>query len=261
MRAVERFPNTRAVIERYKNCFSVRVRRIDRNHPTGAVTWARALGIWGRGAREKHLPSEVFELCNSNIALLLARLWEGDGSFSLKGHASYDTASPKLAREVQHLLLRLDIVSRLYRRIRSYKGRTLQHYTVVVTGEDLRQFWRYIGRRFLDPERSKLSRSLATRRNGRMSRDIIPADVRTIIRRERERAGLTCNELREVSGLATREIFSRGGKKIGFRRFVIDAWRLSCTLEIFHVSRIPMFTGTRWWRSRSLGLKQPTICR
>src|SRR6185437_7229392 len=61
--AVEKFPNTHAVIERHRSCFSVRVRRIDREHPPGAVKWTRRLGIWGLRAREKHLPSEVFELC------------------------------------------------------------------------------------------------------------------------------------------------------------------------------------------------------
>ncbi|MGH8130282.1 MAG: error-prone DNA polymerase, partial [Steroidobacteraceae bacterium] len=91
VRAVELFPNTRAVIERRRGCFSVRVVRRERNRPIGAVTWVRALGIWGCDAREKHLPPEVFELCDRHIALLLARLWEGDGSFSTKGHASYDT--------------------------------------------------------------------------------------------------------------------------------------------------------------------------
>ncbi len=93
VKAVERFPNTRAVVELHKNCFSVRVRRIDRKRQIGAVTWLRALGVWDCGARAKQLPPEVFELCDSNIALLLARLWEGDGGFSMKGHASYDTAS------------------------------------------------------------------------------------------------------------------------------------------------------------------------
>ena len=209
---------------------------IDRNHPSEAVMWARALGIWGLGAREKHLPPEVFELCDSNIALLLARLWEGDGGFSLKGCASYDTASLQLALEIQHLLLRLGISARLYRRVRSYKGRTIQHNVVVVTGEPLRLFWRRIGRRFLDPEKRSRSKTLATRGDGRMSRDIIPAEVRAMIRRERDRAGVTWNEIGRMTGLGMRAIQSRGGKKIGFRRFVIE--RLAAVLRSRDLSRL-----------------------
>ena len=222
VKAVERFPNTRAVVERHKGCFSVRVRRIDRKRQIGAVTWLRALGVWACGAREKELPPEVFELCDGNIALLIARLWEGDGGFSATGHASYDTASRLLASQVQHLLLRLGIVARLYRRVRSYKGRQLEHQVVTVTGEELRQFWRCVGRRFLDPKKRCQSKQLAVHRNGRMSRDIIPVEVRSVIRRERAKQRLTWNEIGRMTGLGMREIQGHGVGKIGFRRHVID---------------------------------------
>jgi DNA-directed DNA polymerase III PolC len=173
IKAVERFPNTRAVLERHKACFSVRVRRIDRKRQIGAVVWLRGLGMWNCGARAKQLPSKVFELCDSNIALLLARLWEGDGGFSRTGHASYDTASRQLALQVQYLLLRLGIVARVYRRMRLYRRRELEHQVVTVTGEEgLCRFWRLVGRR-LDLRKKNLSRLLARSRNGRMSRDLL----------------------------------------------------------------------------------------
>jgi intein/homing endonuclease len=238
--AVERFPNTCAVVERHRNCFSVRVRRIDRKYAIGAVDWVRKLGVWGCDARAKFLPAEVFELCNGNIALFLARLWEGDGVFSLKGHASYDTASRRLGLEVQHLLLRLGIISRLYCRVRSYKGRQLEHYVVTVTGEEpLRRFWRYIGRRFLDPKRRHRSEILSACRNGRMSRDIIPIEVRKIIRRERDACGISWASIGRETGLAMREIQARisgpAGKN-GFRRHVIS--RLAVALGSRELARL-----------------------
>lgn len=237
VRAVERFPNTRAVVNYHRNCLSVRVRRIDRHRPIGAVEWVRALGMWGHDAREKRLPSDVFELCDANIALLLARLWEGDGGFSMTGHADYDTASPRLALEVQHLLLRLGIVARLYDCKRTYRGRTIDHNVVTITGEEpLRRFWRQIGRRFLDPEKRRRSKALAARRNGRMSRDIIPADVRTIIRRERDKLGLSWVTIGHSTGLSVREVQARGGAKIGFRRSVIG--RLAECLDSRELSRL-----------------------
>ena len=238
VRAVEHFPNTRAVVERHRNCFSVRVRRIARDQPSGAVTWARELGIWGCNARQKYLPPAVFELRDSNIALLLARLWEGDGCFSMKGHASYDTASQRLGLEIQHLLLRLGIVARLYRRVRSYRGRKLEHYVVTITGEEpLRRFWRCIGRRFLDPHKRRQSKALAARRNGRMSRDIIPAEVRAVIRRERDASGLTWEEIGRATGLSMREVQARANaQKGGFRRFVID--RLATVLRSHDLARL-----------------------
>jgi DNA-directed DNA polymerase III PolC len=236
VKSVERFPNTQAVVERYKNCFSVRVRRIDRKRQIGAVTWLRALGVWGCGARAKQLPPEVFELCDSNIASLLARLWEGDGGFSMTGNASYDTASRLLASQVQYLLLRLGIVARLYRRTRLYKGRQLEHQVVTVTGEPLRQFWRCVGRRFLDPKKRRQSRQLANRPGGRMSRDIIPAEVRSIIRAARIEQRMTWNEIGRTTGLALREIQGHGLGKIGFRRHVIG--RLAAALGSLDLSRL-----------------------
>src|SRR5208283_4960149 len=132
-------------------------------------------------------------------------LWEGDGGLSLAGHATYDTASPRLAAEVQHLLLRLGIVARLYRRVRSYKGRELEHHVVTVTGkESLIPFWQRIGRRFRDPEKRRRSAELAARANGRMSRDIIPADVREIIRRQRDMAKLGWAEMGRKTGTLRR---------------------------------------------------------
>jgi len=236
VKAVERFSNTKAVVERHKNCFSVRVRRIDRKRQIGAVTWLRKLGVWGCGARAKQLPSDVFELRNSNIELLLARLWEGDGGFSMKGHASYDTASSILASQVQHLLLRLGIIARLYRRVRLYKGRQLENQVITVTGEDLRKFCSVVGRRFLDPKRRRQSRLLAAPRSGRMSRDIIPVSVRLAIRSERDKQNLTWNEIERMTGLSMREIQCRGVAKIGFRRHVIA--RIGTALGSVDLSRL-----------------------
>ncbi len=238
VRQVERFPNTRAVVARHRSCFSVHVARRERDRLAGAVEWARSLGIWGRGARQKHIPPEVFELRDEDIALFLARLWEGDGGFSMQGHASYDTASRRLGMEVQHLLLRLGIVSRLYRRTRTYKGKQIEHYVVTVTSSyQLRRFWRSIGRRFLDPEKRRRSRALALQRDGRMSRDVVPAEVRALIRRERDAVELTWSDIGRLSGLGMREIQARsGGAKGGFRRFVIE--RLASALRSGALARL-----------------------
>jgi hypothetical protein len=114
-----------------------------------------------------------------------------------------------LAFEVQHLLLRLGIVARRYVRVRSHKGRKLEHYVVTVTGaEPLQQFWKQIGRRFIDRRKREQSRELAKPRNGRMSRDIVPAEIRAVIRRERDESRLTWREIGELTGLGMREVLA-----------------------------------------------------
>lgn len=224
IREVEKFENTRAVSSLHHGCFSVRVRRIDRSRLPEAVEWVRGLGLWDVDALAKHVPAEVFELRDADIGLLLARLWEGDGNVSGTGHVGYDTASRRLAEDVQHLLLRLGIVSRLYERDRPYRGRTVTAFTVTVTGSDnLRRFWRRIGRRFLTPAKRLRARAVAyaTRPGKRASRDIIPTEVRSLIRSARTARGTTWTEIGRATSLGMREIQGRGEGKRGFRRWVV----------------------------------------
>ncbi|MCA9679608.1 MAG: hypothetical protein KC464_31540, partial [Myxococcales bacterium] len=221
--AVERFPNTVAVVEQRRGCFSVRVRRRDPRRPTAAVTWLQQLGMWDRGAHDKHVPAELFELRGADLAIFLARLWEGDGHLSPRGrHVSYDTASRRLAEDVQHLLLRLGIVARIYDRPRPYRGRVAHGFVVTVTGADnLQRFHQQIGRRFLGEVKRRRSQALAVATEARMSGDVVPAEVRAVIRRARDARGVTWRAIGAATGLGMREIQSATATKTGFRRWVV----------------------------------------
>ena len=223
VRMVERFPNTRATVRRHHDCFSIHVRRADRRRPCGALVWAERFGLRGKNAYEKRLPDAAFELSKADLSLLLARLWEGDGHLSVARHASYDTASRELAEQVQHLLLRLGIVSRVYTRTRPYRERTFTGYTVTVTGkENLERFSTLVARRFLSAKKRNLARQLARAPSGRMSRDIVPAQVRAAIRDAREASGETWVAIGRATGLGMREIQGRGATKRGFQRWVVE---------------------------------------
>ncbi|MBI1276527.1 MAG: DNA polymerase III subunit alpha [Anaerolineaceae bacterium] len=59
------------------------------------------------------IPAEVFELSNDQIALFLAHLWRDHWYVMGEGkRVFYDTDSKQLAQQIQHLLLRLGIISR-----------------------------------------------------------------------------------------------------------------------------------------------------
>ncbi|HEY7541080.1 MAG TPA: DNA polymerase III subunit alpha, partial [Methylomirabilota bacterium] len=221
--AVQCFPNTRATVARHRRGYSVHVRRNGEPGRIGAVEWARALGIWGANARRKRLPPEVFELCAPNLALLLARLWEGDGSLSSSSHASYDTVSCRLAEEIQHLLLRLGIVSRLHVRSHAYRDRRVTSFVVTITGQDnLRRFYRHIASRFLD-QRKRLRARILVREGAqrRASRDVVPVTVKALIDHEREHRGVTWNEVKRGAGVSLRALVSPDISKRGYRRWVI----------------------------------------
>jgi error-prone DNA polymerase len=221
IRCVERFPNTRATVARHRSAYSVHVRRTNPKQPAGLIEWANRLGLRGKGARDKQLPDDVFELRDADIGLLLARLWEGAGHLSAALDATYDTASHRLAEQVQHLLLRLGIISRLHERTRPYRNRSVAGCTVTVTGmANLVAFYRLIAQRFLDPEKRRAALAFVAGANGeygtnggRTSRDIAPVSVREIIHRERDRCALTGATITRSTGLAIRKILTKMGSR------------------------------------------------
>jgi len=89
--------------------------------PIGVGKWLKDLGIFGQRSHQKQLPSGVFSLPNSQIAMFLQHLWATDGSITVRksaqrgGHAvSFSTCSRRLADDVGALLLRLGIASRIH---------------------------------------------------------------------------------------------------------------------------------------------------
>jgi len=158
VRCAERFPNTRATSARASGGYRIQVCGPRETRPVGVVEWARRLGLLGLDADHKRIPDEVFQLRSPDLALLLARLWEGNGRVSSAGQAWYGTTSRALAEQIQHLLLRLGIVSRLEERPCSHPGAT--GCVVTITGRaNLARFSSTIARRFLDPATRRAART------------------------------------------------------------------------------------------------------
>src|SRR5438045_9794821 len=110
--------------------------KIERTRPNGAVVWLEELGLRNTNSYTKFIPDEVFELTNRQIALLVARMWEGDGNIDEKNRfAYYATSSERMARQLQHLLLRLGIISRLRRVNFPYRDGRIG-YQVFVNGNN-----------------------------------------------------------------------------------------------------------------------------
>ncbi len=87
-----------------------------------ATLWLKSYQL-NVGALEKFVPSCIFRAPKHSVALFLSALFSGDGSIFLqKGRGDlqagleYCSSSERLARDVQHLLLRFGIVSRLKQR-------------------------------------------------------------------------------------------------------------------------------------------------
>lgn len=222
--AALRFSNTRVSLNRSKRAISAYVGREHRAKEHGIWVWARELDILGKTAVKKSIPDTVFGWDTPSLAVLVGKMWQGDGTVSLKNQqAFYATSSKQLAHDVQHLLLRFSIISTIHTKRFRYRGTMRPGYTVVVTGaENLNRLDQAIGPHMLGMKRSlliSLARTSTRRTNalGRGTSDTIPAEILATIREEALRAGVTIRELSKRTGLAPR-LFSFDARKRGYTR-------------------------------------------
>lgn len=146
--------------------------------------WIEEFGLWGKRSYEKFVPEKVFKQPRASIAVFLRHLWATDGCIRLRKVSErhypavyYASSSQKLASDVQALLLRLDIRSRLKRVPQKAKGR--DQYHVVLSGrEDLLAFAERVGA--VGEYKCQALRELVQHlesREANTNRDVIPKSV------------------------------------------------------------------------------------
>ncbi|MGP3991063.1 replicative DNA helicase [Streptomyces sp. 3N207] len=168
--------------------------------------WLGRFGLYGKRAHEKFLPSEIFGLPDDQVRLFLHHLWATDGSVTVSTsgavHVCYATTSERLARDLQLLLLRLDIRARL-RRVGKTKGRP--GWTVDVCGvTDQRQFLENVG--VFGARSGNVTQALhrLDAMNAAGSSDTIPAEVRSRVRSAVEERQTNPFRLQKAVGTASR---------------------------------------------------------
>ena len=111
--------------------------------------WLSKLGLMGKRAGDKFVPSMVMKLDNEHISHFLAYLFSGDGWITDKPEIGYSSKSEYLIRQVGHLLLRFGIVSII--RHKFVNG--VKYYALTITGkEDISRYLEQIG--FKDKHRT-----------------------------------------------------------------------------------------------------------
>jgi replicative DNA helicase len=121
--------------------------RLARGRRNPIAAWLDSMGLFGLRSHEKFIPPQIFSLPQNQLALFVRHLWATDGSVTVGKHGAvrlyYGTTSERLARELQILLLRFGIISRL-RAVGNVYGHP--QWTVDVAGvKDQRQFLAEIG--------------------------------------------------------------------------------------------------------------------
>ncbi len=105
-------------------------------------------GLYGKGAKEKTLSSDLMTMKESLLALFLNRLFSCDGSiYKINDYweMSYASSSEILIRQVQSLLLRFEIVSRLRRKTVKCNGKKFRSYELVINASNTIKFIKKIG--------------------------------------------------------------------------------------------------------------------
>lgn len=195
---------------------------------SGVFLWAEELGLIGKNATEKTIPGRVFSLANEQIALFLGRLWSGDGFIFGKNNTIpyYATSSSRMAKQLQYLLLRFGIVSRIAEKSFKYRGHCKLGYAVYLTGDNsTSRFLDFISPHMIgrDGQIRALQDYVLTLQGNLSSRDTIPWEAKKIVAQEREMSGQSWNDVEVGSGLSMKEFC--GGEhayKKGFRRSTIS---------------------------------------
>ncbi|MGK7936944.1 MAG: replicative DNA helicase [Xenococcaceae cyanobacterium] len=147
------------------------------------TNWLENLEVFGLRSREKFVPTKVFQQSQAKIAIFLRHLWSTDGCIKLLGGKKprpavyYSSSSEKLARNVQSLLLRLEINARLSIHLQTMTGKN--QYNVTISGKyDKERFIKLVGT--VGDYKTQEARKIAnyfTPRYANTNRDIIPSDV------------------------------------------------------------------------------------
>jgi len=121
-------------------------RIVGKHHGENEVlAFLRDIGMMGHTAHTKSIPEFVFKLTNEYIAIVINRLFACDGWIDTKG-IGYCTVSKQMMYEVQHLLLRFGIVSRIRHRYTKCNGKQFPSYSMSIDRKsDMVRFQKHIG--------------------------------------------------------------------------------------------------------------------
>jgi replicative DNA helicase len=145
------------------------------------TAWLGQLGLMGCGAHDKHVPASVFTLERHQLALFLNRLFATDGWATVlasgQAQLGYSSVSEKLARQVQHLLLRFGVIAKLRQRWVRYRESRRASWQLDITAADsIRTFASEIGIHGKD-EALQRAVEAVSRRRPQENVDHVPAEA------------------------------------------------------------------------------------
>lgn len=198
---------------------------ISKNLPNPVTSWLRSLGLLGKDAHGKFVPSCVFALPRRQIALFVNRLFATDGWATVlrsgQPQVGFSTVSERLARQVQHLLLRFGIIASLRRReVRYAETRRTAWQLEVTDARSIRTFCEQIGIFGKEQAVGGVLESLDGRRY-QTNRDLIPVEIWSRI--DEARGSESWASLARRAGIAGATNIHVGARSLSRRRLGVLA--------------------------------------
>ncbi len=114
--------------------------------------WLESIKIYGKLSKEKFIPSEIFNLKKEDLSLFLNRLFSCDGSIykhktshGFVWEISYSSSSEKMIHQIQHLLLRFGILSRIRKKYTKINCKIFDSFEITIGTDNITRFIQEIG--------------------------------------------------------------------------------------------------------------------
>ncbi len=151
------------------------------NTPSSLSAWLDRLGLAGKGSAAKFVPAPVFQLPPDQLAVFLNRLFATDGWITVLSSGQvqlgYASVSERLARQVQHLLLRFGVIGSLRARRIEYRGTRRPAWQLDVTdARSIRTFLEEVGI-FGKEERARAALEALARKRYQSNCDLISVEI------------------------------------------------------------------------------------
>ncbi len=212
-RNVAKLGNVRLCSKKKKGHFGFQRLRLLGHERSGLSLLMERLDIAGRDAHTKHIPPPFFQADTETLGHLLAGLWVTDGCVERRdGHLSFSSASERMLREVQHLLLKLGIIARVRQKNSRLNGKNFASWHLTISDLNSKHaFWQTIGKKMVGEKKRRLEswRKSHCQQQSNPNDDLIPALVWQLIDEQRRRINKSWSSIRQtcvISSDRTREI-------------------------------------------------------
>ncbi len=145
------------------------------------TNWLKDLGLWQKNAHQKTIPEAVFRLEKIQLSLFLNRLFSTDGWATVlasgQPQLGFGTVSERLARQIQHLLLRFGVIAALRFRSIKYKDDRRPSWQLDITDAcSIRNFIDEIAIFGKEVAIEAVDRAISVR-SYQPNRDLVPVEV------------------------------------------------------------------------------------